>query len=87
MNDDNCSCGNNLVKITKVMGRERDFIINKEGRKIHGAFFNHFAPFYDARSIYRFQIIQKNTGEVDVLLIPKKKRDRFDGRKNNFLSS
>jgi len=82
--DDICSCGNSLVKIIKVTGRERDFVINKEGRKIHGAFFNHFAPFYKARSIHRFQIIQKNTGEVIVLLIPSRKK--VDSReKENFL--
>lgn len=73
LSDESCPCGNNLIKIINVEGRDRDFIINREGRKIHGAFFNHFQPFYKSQSIGRFQIIQKREGEIDVLLVPKGK--------------
>ncbi len=37
-----CGCGRGLSKISELGGRIRDFIILKDGRHIHGAFFNKF---------------------------------------------
>jgi phenylacetate-CoA ligase len=61
-----CECGRYLPKISELGGRIRDFVILKDGRYIHGAFFNHFAPFYENTWIDEYQIIQK---EIDSLLI------------------
>ena len=39
-----CKCGRWLPKITQLGGRIRDFVILKDGRYIHGVFFNQFKP-------------------------------------------
>lgn len=54
-----CACGRHLPKIQELGGRIRDFVILKDGRYIHGAFFNHFKPFYDNNWIGEYQIIQE----------------------------
>jgi len=53
-----CSCGRGLLRIVNLQGRERDFVLTPAGRKVHGAFFNHFQPFYDAQWLKQFQIYQ-----------------------------
>ncbi len=64
--DEQCKCGRHLPRISELGGRIRDFVILKDGRYIHGAFFNHFKPFYRNDWIGEYQIIQKDT---DSLLI------------------
>ncbi len=61
-----CKCGRSLSKISELGGRIRDFVILKDGRYIHGAFFNHFKPFYTSDWIGEYQIIQE---DYDKLLI------------------
>jgi len=63
-----CRCGRGLARIVKLQGRERDFVLTPDGHKVHGAFFNHFAPFYDSAWIERFQIHQPEGGRITVRL-------------------
>jgi len=66
LSNEKCSCGRNLIKIKKVGGRIRDFIVLQDGRYIHGAFFNHLQPLYDTSWIKNYQIIQE---KIDLLRI------------------
>ena len=59
-----CKCGRGLQKLTNLGGRSRDFIILKNGRHIHGAFFNHLNSIYKANWLYRYHVIQKNYDEL-----------------------
>ena len=53
-----CPCGRGLLRIVDLQGRERDFVLTKAGHRVHGAFFNHFDPFYRAEWLHRFQVYQ-----------------------------
>lgn len=78
LKEDNCLCGRAHTKIISLLGRQRDIITLKDGRMIHGAFFNHLPSFYDER-IKRFQIIQPDIDnlEVHIDIDPKAKLKDF----------
>ena len=61
-----CACGRGLQRVVKLQGRDRDVILTPAGRKVHGAFFNHFEPFYRAEWLHRFQVYQP---ELETLII------------------
>ena len=63
-----CECGRGLIRLVKLQGRERDFVRTEDGRKVHGAFFNHFEPFYNNSWIDRFQVYQSSVGKLEVRL-------------------
>ncbi len=63
-----CACGRGLARIVQLQGRERDFILTPDGRKVHGAFFNHFEPFYRSPWIERFQVYQAERTSLVVRL-------------------
>jgi phenylacetate-CoA ligase len=63
-----CPCGRGLIRLVKLQGRERDFVRTADGRKVHGAFFNHFEPFYNNAWIDRFQVWQGEIGQLEVRL-------------------
>ena len=64
---ENCECGRAHTKIKSLIGRQRDVITLRNGRIIHGAFFNHLPDFYDER-VRRFQIVQPNLDTLEVHL-------------------
>jgi len=59
-----CKCGRELLKINNLGGRSRDYVILKDGRHIHGAFFNHLKSVYSAEWLNRYHIIQKSNDEL-----------------------
>jgi len=61
-----CACGRGLQRVVNLQGRDRDVILTPAGRKVHGAFFNHFDPFYKADWLHRFQVYQP---ELETLII------------------
>lgn len=79
-----CACGRGLSRIVKLQGRERDFVVTPDGRRVHGAFFNHFEPFYTSPWISRFQVHQAVAGQLEVRLVvsrtpsPDEERDLLD---------
>jgi len=73
-----CSCGRGLVRIGDIIGRTRDFIFTPDGRKIHGAFFNHFEPFYKTPWIESWHIRQDRINHIDVILRPSGKPIQSD---------
>jgi len=75
-----CSCGRSLPKISELGGRIRDFVILNDGRYIHGAFFNHFKPFYSNDWIDEYQIIQKDYDRLVIKISTR--REPTDEDKN-----
>jgi phenylacetate-CoA ligase len=67
---DNCDCGRGLRKIDHILGRSRDFILTPDGRQIHGAFFNHFAPFYKTSWIGAWHVLQDEIDHLTISLRP-----------------
>jgi phenylacetate-CoA ligase len=61
-----CACGRGLTRLVSLQGRERDFVVTPDGRRVHGAFFNHFEPFYTSPWLSRFQIHQSSEGSLTV---------------------
>ena len=64
-----CACGRGLARILSIAGRERDFIVTPAGRKVHGAFFNHFEPFYRAAWLSRFQVHQPERDRLELRVV------------------
>jgi len=73
-----CSCGRGLMRIGSIMGRTRDFIFTPDGRKIHGAFFNHFEPFYKTPWIESWHVRQDRINHIDIILRPDGKPIQSD---------
>lgn len=68
--NDNCGCGRGLRKISHILGRSRDFILTPDGREIHGAFFNHFEPFYKTPWIAGWHVFQDKLDHITISLRP-----------------
>jgi phenylacetate-CoA ligase len=62
-----CSCGRTLPLMKCVEGRTVDFILTKDGRKIHGEYFTHL--FYGVRGLRQFQLIQKDLNLIEIKII------------------
>lgn len=65
-----CSCGRGLIRINEILGRSRDFISTPSGRHIHGAFFNHFEPFYKTPWITAWHVRQDTLRHITISLCP-----------------
>lgn len=61
-----CACGRGLPRIAQIGGRMRDFVVLKDGRHIHGAFFNHLDALYQSAWIEKYQVSQES---VDHLIV------------------
>ena len=59
-----CECGRGLIRVKELGGRIRDFIKLRDGRYIHGAFFNHLDALYKCKWIKQYQIVQENIDEL-----------------------
>lgn len=69
MSSEPCACGRGLARIVNIQGRERDFVLTPAGRKVHGAFFNHFEPFYGSAWLDRFQVHQPSRERLEVRVL------------------
>lgn len=65
IDESSCDCGRAHIRISSLIGRQRDIITLPNGNMIHGAFFNHLPALYDTR-IQRFQIIQIAIDVVEI---------------------
>ncbi len=59
-----CACGRGYLKIVRLGGRSRDYIVLPDGRHIHGAFFNHLQSIYSADWLDRYHIRQPSKSEL-----------------------
>ncbi len=71
-----CSCGRTLPLMKCIEGRTVDFILTKDGRKIHGEYFTHL--FYGVRGLRQFQLIQKDLDLLEVKIIKTSEWDTFN---------
>jgi phenylacetate-CoA ligase len=71
-----CSCGRGLPLMKEVQGRQADFILLKDGRKIHGEYFTHL--FYGIPGVRQFQLIQETHTEFSLNVV---KTDELDPEK------
>jgi len=63
---ENCKCGRNSILIKRISGRQDDYIITHDGRRIQGL--NQVLEWVEnAREV---QLVQKSIGEVEVQIIP-----------------
>jgi len=66
--NENCNCGRGLKMIKKIIGRSRDFILTPDGRKVHGAFFGQFEPFYNISWIVSYHVLQETVDHITISL-------------------
>jgi phenylacetate-CoA ligase len=71
-----CSCGRGLQRLGSLEGRVRDIVIAPDGRRVHGAFFNHFEPFYRTTWIEGFQVHQRRAGAMTLRLQTTRRPDK-----------
>lgn len=62
-----CPCGRGLPLLKKVVGRQLDMIDTPDGRSVPGEFFPHLIK--DFPSVERFQVVQEETGRVEIRLV------------------
>lgn len=65
--DHRCSCERTLPLMSCVEGRTADFIMTRDGRKVHGEYFTHL--FYGIRGLRQFQLIQKDLNFIEIKII------------------
>jgi phenylacetate-CoA ligase len=65
-----CSCGRGLSLLASVTGRQLDMLETPDGRKIPGEFFPHLIKEFP--SIRRFQVVQSERHEIELLLVVNK---------------
>jgi phenylacetate-CoA ligase len=68
-----CCCGRTLPLMKCIEGRTADFILTKDGRKIHGEYFTHL--FYGIRGLRQFQFIQKDLNLIEIKIIKNSEWD------------
>ena len=61
-----CSCGLSWPRITDLKGRARDLIRTREGRSVHGSFFNQI--FFRFENIDGYKIVQQADYSVEVFI-------------------
>ena len=66
-----CCCGRGYHKLSNIIGRTRDVIYTPDGRKIHGAFFNHFEPFYTIPWIAGWHVLQDRIDHLTITIKPQ----------------
>ena len=69
----NCSCGLNLPKVNRVLGRLQDNFILKDGTVVYGDYFAHLFYFQDW--VKKFQVIQEDYDRIRIIIVPN--HDKF----------
>ncbi len=64
--DSPCPCGRSFARLTRLVGRESDFIVTPDGRTLHGEVFSHL--FYDLAGVRRFQVVQERAEAIEILV-------------------
>jgi len=75
---ENCKCGRGYIKIKNLGGRSRDYIVLKDGRHIHGAFFNHLSSIYTADWLDRYHIKQISLDKIIFQCLVNRKVNKDD---------
>jgi len=62
-----CSCGRELSRLARIIGRVHDFIVTTAGDLLPGEFFPHLFKWVE--HVREYQIVQEQLGEVRVLVV------------------
>ena len=71
-----CKCGRCWPLIAAVKGRKTDHFHTRDGQIIHGEYFTHL--FYHRPGVLRFQVIQRDYDDVEILIVPEGQVDPGD---------
>lgn len=72
--DEVCSCGRHSKKITRVEGRNEDFVLTPEGNKILR--FDYI--FKDSKNVKEAQIVQEELGEITIRIVKRENYSKAD---------
>ena len=61
-----CQCGRNLPRLNHIKGRTVNIFKKKDGTRVDGEYFTHL--FYGVESIKRFQVLQHDYEEIEILI-------------------
>lgn len=75
-NNNICHCGRETLMIKSIKGREVNLFKTKQGDKIDGEFFTHM--FYFKDWIKKFQVIQKDYGVIDCIIVKNYDENKID---------
>jgi len=64
---DACDCGRGLPLLGAVEGRCSDFLVNRQGHKIHGEYFTHL--FYELPQVKQFRLVQESLDQVNLTVV------------------
>lgn len=85
---DKCSCGRNSPMLSKVSGRNSDFITVTSGRRIHGEYFSHILRV--GEKIRQYTVIQSKLNSITIKVVlsdplTEKERKRIINELSNTL--
>jgi phenylacetate-CoA ligase len=63
-----CPCGRGLPLLKNILGRTSDYILVKDGSKVHSSFFGYLFRDYDL--IQQYLVIQENRNDVQIYIKP-----------------
>lgn len=61
-----CPCGRGYPRLSRIVGRESDFVVTPEGKRLHGEVFSHL--FYHVAGVRRFQVVQLQIDALEVMI-------------------
>lgn len=65
---DRCSCGREYPLLREIVGRQQEFVVTPEGKRVHGEFFSHL--FWNVAGVEQFQVIQSSRERLLVTIVP-----------------
>lgn len=71
LSNESCKCGKQLWVLQEIEGREDDIFVSKEGKLVHGHFWNHIAR--NMHGIKQFQLIQHDNESVTLKIVKNEK--------------
>ncbi|MFX1294797.1 MAG: phenylacetate--CoA ligase family protein [Promethearchaeota archaeon] len=75
---DLCECGRGLSLIDSLEGRINDFLLTIDGKYLPGIFFPAVFAYHDMKGIAQYQIRQKISKELEVILVKEKNFQESD---------
>ncbi|MEW6448321.1 MAG: hypothetical protein AB1426_09570 [Bacillota bacterium] len=71
LSNEGCECGKQLRVLQTIEGREDDIFVSREGKLVHGHFWNHIAR--NMNGIKQFQLIQHDRESVTLKIVKNEK--------------
>lgn len=71
LSNEGCECGRQLRVLQTIEGREDDIFVSKEGKLVHGHYWNHIAR--NTHGIKQFQLVQHDRESVTLKIVKNEK--------------